>query len=118
MSNDGGPDTDTYPVRPNTAIVVCLTLIIIAVLAAITSISLGPGEDGRAATVITILGGALATLVTGFLVLAGVRNVAGKVNAVNSKVDKVLNGVMDAKIKKQVRLALSEHEEEKAGATK
>lgn len=98
--------SDTNPGRSagsmSSVVVVCFTLVTVAIIGAIVSVALGTGDEGRAATVLTILAGILATTVSAFSTLFGVRDV-------NRKVDKVLNGVMDEKIQRNVITALDQH---------
>lgn len=99
---------DTRGNRQTGTLMICVTLIVIAIIAGIVSISLGQSDGGRAATVITILAGLCATALTGLLALARTDVINDKVTEVNSKADRALNGEMDKKIAAATRRTLIE----------
>lgn len=103
MSDHRAEDEHAGVDFPPGVLLLCLTAIIIALIGAAVSISLATESDARLGSMMAIIGPAIATTITGLLTLGGVRRA-------NRKVDKVLNGVMDAKIKNGVHAALDERD--------
>ncbi len=84
-------------------VVACLTFLSVTIVAGLVSISLGPGADGRSATVVAILGAALTASVAGISAVV-------KITRVEQKVDHLSNGLMDDKINRGVHKAMDERE--------
>lgn len=87
----------------NNALVVAVVVMFCFVVAACAAVFVASPDGANTGSLITILLGSLASTIAALAALAGVARVDGKA-------DKMLNGVMDHKIKHGVHAAMDERD--------